>query len=303
MTKNYLVKRNTDENGLISARADLSYKNNTDKNARVDLSDKNDADKNALHDAEIIVNFENVSLTYHDKTGETLAVSGLDFRVYRGELLGIVGPSGCGKTTVLSIISSIIKPSEGRVVIGGEEAKDRRDKCGYMLQRDELFPWLTISQNVLLGAKVKKMKGRKDYAYALLDKYGLGDFKNRYPSQLSGGMRQRVALIRTLATAPELLLLDEPFGALDFQTRLHVVGDVHSIIKNEKKTAVFVTHDISEAISMCDRILILSSRPAKVKKTIDLAPIKELSPIERRESPLFQKYFEDIWKNLQNNKD
>lgn len=257
----------------------------------------------AGEEAKVLVEFENVSLTYHDKNGETLAISDLDFNVKRGELLGIVGPSGCGKTTVLSIISSIIKPSSGKVSVDGASAEESRDKCGYMLQRDELFPWLTISQNVLLGAKVKKMKGRKDYAYALLDKYGLGDFKNRYPSQLSGGMRQRVALIRTLATSPELLLLDEPFGALDFQTRLRVVGDVHSIIKNEKKTAVFVTHDISEAISMCDRIIILSARPAKVKKTVDLSSVKELAPLERRESPLFQKYFEDIWKNLQNNKD
>lgn len=254
---------------------------------------------NALTD-DVLVKFDDVSLTYHDKSGETLAISDLSFEVKRGELLGIVGPSGCGKTTVLSIISSIIKPSSGNVTVDGTTAKESRDKCGYMLQRDELFPWLTISQNVLLGTKIKKMKGRRDYAFALLDKYGLGDFKNRYPSQLSGGMRQRVALIRTLATAPELLLLDEPFGALDFQTRLHVVEDVHAIIKNEKKTAVFVTHDISEAISMCDRILILSERPATVKKTVDLSAIKELKPLDRRESPLFQKYFEDIWKNLQN---
>ena len=249
------------------------------------------------------VRLENVSLIYHDKTAETLALNSLDFDVHRGELLGIVGPSGCGKTTVLSIISSIIKPSEGSVLIDGINAEERRNVCGYMLQRDELFPWLTISQNVLLGAKVKHMKGRKDYAYALLDKYGLGDFKNRYPQQLSGGMRQRVALIRTLATSPEILLLDEPFGALDFQTRLRVVEDVHAIIKSEKKTAVFVTHDISEAISMCDRIVILSARPATVKKILDLSAIKELAPLERRESPLFQKYFEDIWKNLQNKKD
>lgn len=266
------------------------------------------ADKNSLPrdggEKEILpVKFENVSLTYHDKSGETLALDGLGFEVKQGELLGLVGPSGCGKTTVLSIISSIVKPSSGSVTVYGEKAGDSRDKCGYMLQRDELFPWLTIAQNVLLGAKVKKMKDRRGYAFSLLDKYGLGDFKNRYPSQLSGGMRQRVALIRTLATSPELLLLDEPFGALDFQTRLRVVGDVHSIIKNEKKTAVFVTHDISEAISMCDRIIILSARPAKVKKTVDLSSVKELAPLERRESPLFQKYFEDIWKNLQNNKD
>lgn len=251
-------------------------------------------------DVDVLVKFQDVSLTYHDKSGETLAISNLDFEVRRGELLGIVGPSGCGKTTVLSIISSIIKPSGGKVSVDGAEAEESRDKCGYMLQRDELFPWLTISQNVLLGTKIKKMKGRREYAFALLDKYGLGDFKNRYPSQLSGGMRQRVALIRTLATAPELLLLDEPFGALDFQTRLHVVEDVHSIIKSEKKTAVFVTHDISEAISMCDRIIILTARPATVKKVVDLTPIKELKPLDRRESPLFQKYFEDIWKNLQN---
>ena len=254
---------------------------------------------NALTD-DVLVKFDGVSLTYHDKSGETLAISDLSFEVKRGELLGVVGPSGCGKTTVLSIISSIIKPSSGNVTVDGTTAEESRDKCGYMLQRDELFPWLTISQNVLLGTKIKKMKGRRDYAFALLDKYGLGDFKNRYPSQLSGGMRQRVALIRTLATAPELLLLDEPFGALDFQTRLHVVEDVHAIIKNEKKTAVFVTHDISEAISMCDRILILSPRPATVKKTVYLSAIKELKPLDRRESPLFQKYFEDIWKNLQN---
>lgn len=254
---------------------------------------------NSLTD-DVLVKFDGVSLTYHDKSGETLAISDLSFEVKRGELLGVVGPSGCGKTTVLSIISSIIKPSSGNVTVDGTTAEESRDKCGYMLQRDELFPWLTISQNVLLGTKIKKMKGRRDYAFALLDKYGLGDFKNRYPSQLSGGMRQRVALIRTLATAPELLLLDEPFGALDFQTRLHVVEDVHAIIKNEKKTAVFVTHDISEAISMCDRILILSPRPATVKKTVDLSAIKELKPLDRRESPLFQKYFEDIWKNLQN---
>lgn len=262
------------------------------------VAGKGDKAENNVH-----VRLENVSLTYHDKTAETLALNSLDFDVCRGELLGIVGPSGCGKTTVLSIISSIIKPSEGSVLIDGINAEERRNVCGYMLQRDELFPWLTISQNVLLGAKVKHMKGRKDYAYALLDKYGLGDFKNRYPQQLSGGMRQRVALIRTLATSPEILLLDEPFGALDFQTRLRVVEDVHAIIKSEKKTAVFVTHDISEAISMCDRIVILSARPATVKKILDLSAIKELAPLERRESPLFQKYFEDIWKNLQNKKD
>ena len=253
--------------------------------------------------SDALVMFENVSLTYHDKTGETLALDCLDFEVRRGELLGVVGPSGCGKTTALSIISSIIKPSSGEVFIDGARPEDSRDVCGYMLQRDELFPWLTISQNVLLGAKIKKMKDRREYAYALLDKYGLGDFKDRYPSQLSGGMRQRVALIRTLATSPELLLLDEPFGALDFQTRLNVVEDVHSIIKNEKKTAVFVTHDISEAISMCDRIVILSARPAKVKKIVDLSPIGELSPLMRREAPLFQKYSHDIWENLQNKKE
>lgn len=256
-----------------------------------------------LKENDVLVRFDDVSLIYHDKSGETLALNGLDFDVKRGELLGVVGPSGCGKTTVLSIISSIIKPSSGNVSVDGAKPEESRDKCGYMLQRDELFPWLTIAQNVLIGAKIKKMKDRRDYAYALLDKYGLGDFKNRYPSQLSGGMRQRAALIRTLATAPELLLLDEPFGALDFQTRLHVVSDVHSIIKNEKKTAVFVTHDISEAISMCDRIIILTARPAKVRKIVDLSPVKELDPLSRRESPLFQKYFEDIWKNLQSEKE
>lgn len=248
---------------------------------------------------DIILSIKDVRLTYHDKNGETLAVDGLDLDVTRGELMGIVGPSGCGKTTVLSIISSIIKPSSGSVTVNGLSPENAKDKCGYMLQRDELFEWLTIKQNVLLGAKIKKIQGADDYADALLDKYGLGDFKDKFPRQLSGGMRQRVALIRTLATSPEILLLDEPFGALDFQTRLNVVCDVRSIIKNEKKTAVFVTHDISEAISMCDKIAVLSERPAKVKKLVDLSQICELDPIERREVPAFQKYFDDIWKNLQ----
>lgn len=261
----------------------------------INTIDKN----NIVNDNVFPVNMQNVSLIYHDKNGETLAVDDMNLTIGNGEIFGIVGPSGCGKTTMLSMISGIVTPSSGKITVLENTPSQSKDKCAYMLQRDELFPWLTILQNVLLGAKIKRLKDVKEYAIRLLSKYGLDGFKDSYPHQLSGGMRQRVALIRTLVVFPELLLLDEPFSALDFQTRLNVVCDVRSIIKNEKKTAVFVTHDISEAISMCDKIAVLTSRPAKVKTVVDLSSLADIDPISRREIPVFQKYFDEIWSNLQ----
>jgi NitT/TauT family transport system ATP-binding protein len=198
-----------------------------------------------------IVQVNNLHLSYHTLGGETKALSDLSFHVSEGEIITIVGPSGCGKSTLLSIISGLLKPSSGEVTIEGIEVTDTRKDVGYMFQNDLLFEWRNILDNVLIGLEVQKKltTDSKEMVEKLLDTYGLKDFKYHYPSQLSGGMRQRVALIRTLAIEPKLLLLDEPFSALDYQTRLIVADDIYNILKKEKKTAIMITHDISEAIS------------------------------------------------------
>lgn len=243
---------------------------------------------------------DSISLTYHTKKGETLALDNLSIDVQKNQFISIVGPSGCGKTTILSIISGLIKPSKGNVTIEEEQVTKPSSKVGYMFQRDNLFEWLTIEKNVLLGLEImhKKNKETKEYAKALIKKYGLEEFSHSFPSELSGGMRQRAALIRTLATKPEILLLDEPCSALDYQTRLLVQDDIKSIINEEQKTAILVTHDISEAISMSDKIIILSHRPGTVKKIVELDFDKKLTPFERRSEPQFSKYFDMIWREL-----
>lgn len=199
-----------------------------------------------------VVDIQDVSKIYHTLDGETLAMHDLSLSVFKGEIVSIVGPSGCGKTTLLSLIASLIKPSSGKILIDGIEIKKYDKKIGYMFQNDNLFEWRTILKNVLIGLEVQNNLTPENISKTenLLDIYGLKDFKNHYPSQLSGGMRQRVALIRTLSTEPEILLLDEPFSALDYQTRLKVADEVGTILKKEKKTAIMVTHDIAEAISM-----------------------------------------------------
>ncbi len=246
-----------------------------------------------------ILSFEGVSLTYQTPEGETQALQNVSFSVREGEFVSIVGPSGCGKTTILSLISGLLLPSSGTVIVNGKPVTGRVNDTGYMLQRDQLFDWRTLRQNVSLGLEIRKIKTPESMAYAdgLLEKYGLKDFASHYPRQLSGGMRQRVALIRTLAFRPSVLLLDEPFSALDFQTRLSVCEDVSQIIRSEKKTALLVTHDISEAVSMSDRVLVLSPRPAFVKRTFSIEI--EGTPLARRESPAFSKAFDEIWKEVQ----
>lgn len=248
---------------------------------------------------ENIVSLQNVSLTYHSPESETLVLDNISFDVSKGEILGIVGPSGCGKTTILSLISGILSTPIGKISVGGENVGSN-NKTGYMLQKDELFPWRTIMSNVMLGLELKKMKTPQNIQRAkeLLKKYGLGEFSDFYPAQLSGGMRQRVALIRTLVLNPAILLLDEPFSALDFQTRLEVVEDVYKIIHGEKISAVFVTHDIYECISLCDRIVVLSSRPSHINKVIELGDLATLTPNKRREDARSNAFFEEIWNNL-----
>ncbi len=250
---------------------------------------------------DIIVSLRNVSKKYHILEGETEAVKDLTLEVHRGEFITIVGPSGCGKTTLLSLISGLFIPSAGEILLGGETVNDTAGHVGYMLQEDHLFKWRTILRNVMIGLEIKGTLNAqsKEKAKSLLHKYGLGDFKDHYPHQLSGGMRQRVALIRTLAIDPDILLLDEPFAALDYQTRLKVADDIWKIIKKESKTAIMVTHDIAEAISMSDRVVVLTKRPARVKSIHSLDfTCEERTPIKCREAPEFRVYFNRIWKEL-----
>ena len=236
--------------------------------------------------------FTDVTYTYHTLSGETKAVENLSFSVDEGQFVSVIGPSGCGKTTILSLAAGLIAPSSGSVERGGGE-------FGYMLQTDALFPWRTVEQNIFLPLEVKKkntQKMRKN-ALELAEKYGLKDFLKKSPTQLSGGMRQRVALIRTLAAQPQTLLLDEPFSALDYQTRLAVCDDVHDIIKGEKKTALLVTHDISEAIALSDKVVVLSARPARVvgEHEIDFGDGR---PKKRRECSNFAAMFETLRREL-----
>ncbi len=248
-----------------------------------------------------IVSFDNVSFTYQSEQGETSALKNINFTVNEGEFVAIVGPSGCGKTTILSLISGILLPSSGKIIVDGATASSRSGLTGYMFQHDLLFNWRNIYKNVTLGLEIKKNKDKSRYKYAsdLLKKYGLEDFKKSFPSELSGGMRQRVALIRTLALNPKVLLLDEPFSALDFQTRLNVCEDVKRILVQEKKTAILVTHDISEAISLSDKVIVLTKRPAVIKNVYDINFNNEKSPLKRRENSAFASVFDKIWKEIQ----
>ena len=239
-----------------------------------------------------ILRFENVCKHYHSRQGETVAVENVSFVVKEGEFVAIIGPSGCGKTTLLSLAAGLIQPTHGKVENDGVS-------FGYMLQKDELFPWRTIEKNIFLPLEIKRTLSdeTKQRALNLAEKYGLGQFLKSYPSSLSGGMRQRAALIRTLAVDPDVLLLDEPFSALDYQTRLSVCNDVYSIIRNEKKTALLITHDISEAISVADKIVVLSARPARLIATHDIH-FPENEPLKRRENKEFAKWFELLWREL-----
>lgn len=246
-----------------------------------------------------LLDISHVDIIYQTEKNETEAVRDLTLSVDEGEFIALVGPSGCGKTTLLSMIAGLLSPTNGTVTIDGTPVVASSGNVGYMLQRDNLFEWRTIESNVLLGLTVQKKLNDESRKYALdmLDKYGLGEFKSAYPTQLSGGMRQRAALIRTLAFKPRLLLLDEPFSAVDFQTRMTVCDDVHSIIKHEKKTAVLVTHDIAEAVSMADRIVVLTARPATVKTIFDI-DIDAPTPLKRRENPRFSYWFDRVWKEV-----
>lgn len=241
-----------------------------------------------------VLEIKNLKKIYHSKEGETLAVESFNFELKEGEFVAIVGPSGCGKSTILSVLCGLEEKSEGEIKL------KENTKIGYMLQQDSLFEWRNILNNCLLGLEINKNlnKESKEKVINLLNTYGLKDFIYSYPDSLSGGMRQRVALIRTLATNPSLLLMDEPFSALDYQSRLAISDDIYNILKKEKKTMILVTHDIAEAISMCDKVIVLSNRPAVIKSIYNIELENKSTPINNRKDKNFSYYYDKIWKDI-----
>lgn len=251
-----------------------------------------------------------LNYSYHTKAGETKALAGIDFEVGKGEFLAIVGPSGCGKSTLLNLVAGLLPLREGKITLEGIPIQEHREKIGYMLQKDHLLPWRTTEENICLGLEINKMRTKEKLVLAehLLKQYGLYEFRKVKPAELSGGMKQRAALIRTLVMEPELLLLDEPFSALDYQTRLSVADDIHEILKKEGKTAILITHDIAEAISLSERILVLTPRPGRIKKEIKIELTMEdgrkpAKPSDGRSAREFSVYYQKIWKELMNHDD
>ena len=241
-----------------------------------------------------ILSINKLHKNYYSKDGMVVAIDNITLDIKNGEYVSIVGPSGCGKSTLLNIIGGIDNKSSGEIIMDGDI------KIGYMLQNDCLFPWLNIIDNCLLGLKINGCLNDDNinYVHQLLNTYGLGDFVYKYPNSLSGGMKQRVALIRTLALKPDILLLDEPFSALDYQTRLAVSDDVYNIIKDTGKTVIMITHDIAEAISMSDRVVVLTNRPSKVKNIYNIELKNKSNPIENRKCKEFSLYYDMIWKEI-----
>lgn len=249
---------------------------------------------------ENVLDLKNVMKKYVSYKGETLAVKDINLSIKKNEFVSIVGPSGCGKSTLLSLIIGLIPPDNGEIYINNVKNSQICPQIGYMLQEDYLFEWRNVYKNVRLGLEIKGMlnKNTGNKINNLLESYGLKGFAKHYPAELSGGMRQRVALARTLATDPEILLLDEPFSSLDYQTKLTLEEEMDRILKREKKTVILVTHDIAEAISMGDRVVVLSKRPAVIKKIVKIDFDEGLTPLQKRNKKIFQEYFNIIWKEL-----
>ncbi|MCP8617801.1 ABC transporter ATP-binding protein [Salirhabdus salicampi] len=245
----------------------------------------------------------NISHQYFTKQTYTKALEDISFNVNNGSFVSLIGPSGCGKTTLLSVISGLIKPTRGEVLLENEPIDKECSTIGYMLQQDYLFPWKTILENILIGPHVQKTltTSTTEKAEEILHEIGIGQTKHAYPNELSGGMRQRAALARTLITDPKLLLLDEPFSALDYQTKLKLENLISHILKTYKKTSILVTHDIGEAIAMSDKIILLQSSPGKIAKIFTVPEhLQNLSPFEARQDPLFSEMFQQVWKELEN---
>lgn len=248
-----------------------------------------------------LLELQNIGYAYHSLSGETQAIRNLSFGVAQGEFVAVAGPSGCGKSTLLSIIAGLLTPEEGTIAVGNQDGSLGYPRIGYMLQHDHLLEWRTVYQNVTLGLEINHMLTGERLAYIekLLEDYGLSGFRGKRPGELSGGMKQRAALIRTLALDPQLLLLDEPFSALDYQTRLQVSADICSLIRKTGKTMLLITHDLSEAISLADRVIVLSGRPARIKCELPIKlTLTDDSPLAARNAPEFNAYFNRLWEVL-----
>ena len=247
-----------------------------------------------------ILDMNHVYKDFYSLDEERQILKDINFSVEEGEILVLLGPSGCGKSTILNIISGLLEPTQGSVDTHGK-------KIGYMFQKDHLFEWRTIMKNITLGLEIqhKLTNEAQEEIKRLLEIYDLWDFRNNFPRELSGGMKQRVALIRTLALNPDILLLDESFSGLDYQTRLIVTDDIYKIIKSENKTAILVTHDISEAISLADTVAVLSHRPTTIQSVhkITLTLEGDKTPLTARLAPEFKDYFDLFWKELQNDEE
>ena len=248
----------------------------------------------------VFLSVENINLTYQTPEGETQAVKDVSFTVREGEFISIAGPSGCGKSSLLSCIAGVTLPTKGRIMLEGRRINGISNDVGYMLQSDNLMPWRNIYKNAVLGLEIQKKLTDENISYVreLLKKYGLWEFRNSYPASLSGGMRQRVALIRTLAVRPRLLLLDEAFSALDYQTRVNVSRDVYNILRNEKQTMIMVTHDIPEAVSMSDRVIVLSQRPAVIAKIVDIPFGAQRDTVAVRNTQQYRDCYDIVWKEM-----
>lgn len=240
-----------------------------------------------------ILTIEHLAKKYHTRSGEISAIEDISLDIYQNEIIGIVGPSGCGKSTLLNILSDLEKSTQGTI---------NRDQLGfsYMLQSDALLPWLTVLENACLGLEIKKIKTEDNINYVkdLLTSFGLAKFFDAHPNNLSGGMKQRVALVRTLATKPDIILLDEPLSALDYVTRLTICDDIYKLLKSTNVTTILISHDISECVSLCDRVVVLSKRPCSVKKIYEIKFENKTTPLETRKDKLFGHYYNLIWSDL-----
>jgi NitT/TauT family transport system ATP-binding protein len=255
-----------------------------------------------MHEMTAAIQFENVTKKYLSMTGETTAVEDFSCSIQTGEFIGIVGPSGCGKSTILSMLAGLFMPTHGQIRIMGEQVTGPSTTIGYMLQQDYLLPWRTILENVRIGLEIREQNDNQHLQQAihLLEEMGLAGTEQKYPHQLSGGMRQRAALVRTLAVDPKILLLDEPFSALDYQIKLQLEELISQTLNRHKITSVLVTHDLAEAVAMCDRVLVMASRPGRLKTVINVPRgIRELSPLQAREHPEFHRLFRRLWGDLQ----
>lgn len=248
------------------------------------------------------LSIQDIHHTYFTKSSATTALSNITLKVEEGEFISFLGPSGCGKTTLLSIIAGLIKPTQGNILLENKPVTNEENQIGYMLQQDYLFPWKTIEENILLGLKLSKQLNAKTKtaALSLLQQIGLTGVEKQLPRQLSGGMRQRVALVRTLATEPKLLMLDEPFSALDYQTKLKLEDLVSKTLDDFGKTAILVTHDIGEAIAMSDRVFLFSPSPGRIHKVFHMPDeLRNMSPFAARNHEAFSSVFQSIWKELE----